>query len=775
MSAVKTFISKGTEKADLSGIKNIVRAEIGAGRIPGAVVLVGTREGVLYRKAFGYRALSPGKRPMAVDTLFDLASVTKVIATTTAVMQLVEKKTLELDDPAAVYWPEFGSNGKAGITIRHLLTHYSGLRPDLDLKSKWSGYDAAIGMLLSESPSCAPGSSFIYSDINFLVLGELVRRVSGLSLDEYCQKNIFGPLGMKDTVFRPASGICARMAKTSPVNAKGGHAACGAVHDPTASRMGGVAGHAGLFSTVDDLSVFARMVLDKGMVKGVRILEPETVDMMTSPQSPSEREPVRGLGWEIRPAFAPNTDGLAMSGSVGHKGYTGTEVSIDPVSGTYYIILTNRVHMGGKGDAAGLRMQIAGLISEFAANVSSWQAPASNRFFSGYGYLQPHGSAAHAKTGVMTGIDVLEEERFAPFAGLRIGLITNHSGRDSSGRRTLDLLHHAKGLRISAVFSPEHGLSGTRDEFVKSSKDPSTGLPVYSLYGEVKRPTEKMLQGIDALVFDIQDAGARFYTYITTLGYAMEVAAKAGIPFYVLDRPNPITALSVQGPVLDSDLRSFTGYFPLPVRHGMTVGELASMFNSEYGINADLHVIRMKGYSRALWFDETGLGWVNPSPNLRSMTGAALYPGTALLEGANVSVGRGTDNPFELMGAPWIDSDGLVSYLEGRNIRGVRFMPVDFMPKSSVYSNKTCHGIRVILEDRNALDPVLLGIEMASALRRLYPGEFQVDKILGSLGSRIVLNGIKEGADPSAIALLWHDRLEEFRKVRSKYLLYAEK
>ncbi|TAN39297.1 MAG: DUF1343 domain-containing protein [Nitrospirae bacterium] len=754
--AASGHLQSGSAKTGFSRIADMVRTEIRKGRIPGAVVLVGTRDRILYRQAFGNRSLTPERR-MTADTLFDLASLTKVIATTTAVMQLIEKKTLALDSPVAAYWPEFASNGKEPITVRQLLTHYSGLRPDLSLSPHWSGYGPGMEMILSERPVCPPGSRFIYSDINFQILGELVRRMTGLGLEDYASQHIFGPLGMKDTLFTPPQELCSRIAPTQPRKTEGTKP-CGAVHDPTAFRLGGAAGNAGLFSTADDLSVFAQMLLHKGSFRGARILEPATVELMTAPQSPAGREKLRGLGWDIRPAFGSNRDELPAFGSIGHTGYTGTELRIDPVSGTYYIILTNRVHMGKKGDAGKLRTAVADLIYHSTGKA--------------VGKLQPDRIIRRPEAGVITGIDVLKEEDFSSLAGLRIGLITNHTGRDASGRRTLDLLRQAKTFRLTALFTPEHGLSGEKDEYLRSSTDPATGLPVHSLYGRVKRPTEKMLQDIDALVFDIQDAGVRFYTYISTMGYALEAAAARGIPFYVLDRPNPITALSVQGPVLDSDLRSFTAYFPLPVRHGMTVGELASLFNKENSINADLRVVKMKGYSRTDWYDETGLTWVNPSPNLRSMTGAVLYPGVALLEGANVSVGRGTETPFELVGAPWIDPEKLSSFLAGRSISGVRFVPVAFTPKSSTYEKKPCRGVRVVLEDRNLLDPVLLGIEMVSALRKLYPDVFQIDRILGLIGSRDVLKRLKDGTDPSSIALLWQDRLEEFNTMRSKYLLY---
>jgi uncharacterized protein YbbC (DUF1343 family) len=375
---------------------------------------------------------------------------------------------------------------------------------------------------------------------------------------------------------------------------------------------------------------------------------------------------------------------------------------------------------------------------------------------------------------VKTGIDVLEAEHYAALAGKRVGLITNATGRSSDGQRTIDLLAHAPEVKLVALFSPEHGLEGASSEgaHVDSSRDAATGLPVYSLYGDVQRPTAQMLDGIDTLVFDMQDAGARFYTYITTLAYCLEAAAKSGIEFYVLDRPNPINGAAVDGPVLDPDLRSFIGYFPMPIRHGMTVGELAEMFNRENRLIARLHVVKMQGWQRTDWFDETGLTWMNPSPNLRSLTAETLYPGVCLLEGANVSVGRGTDTPFELAGAPWIDGRALAASLNGRRIQGVRFIPVDFQPASGIFAGEICHGVQMVLLDRQALEPTEMGVEILSALWRCYPGNFKLDGTLRLVGSRRVLESIRAGQSPSRIWYDWQEDVERFKTVRAQYLLY---
>jgi uncharacterized protein YbbC (DUF1343 family) len=380
--------------------------------------------------------------------------------------------------------------------------------------------------------------------------------------------------------------------------------------------------------------------------------------------------------------------------------------------------------------------------------------------------------AADRPERVRPGIEVLAASGFAPLKGKNIGVITNHTGVDSKRRSTLKLLLQAPGVKVKAIFSPEHGLSGLLDEKVASGRDAATGLPVYSLYGKNMRPTAQMLQGLDALVYDIQDVGVRFYTYITTMGYAMEAAAARGLEFYVLDRPNPITAAAVQGPVLDRDLCSFIGYCAMPVRYGMTAGEMARLFNREQPIGVKLHVIKMAGYHREEWFNQTGLPWINPSPNLRSLTQAILYPGVGLVESANISVGRGTPTPFEIIGSPWVSGPKLAAYLNQRHIAGIEFEPVTFVPASDRFRGRRCSGVRFRVTDRAALDSPALGIELLAALHRFYPREFQIGRTLGMIGSREVLQALKNGDDPRNIKQRWQASLEAFRRVRAKYLLY---
>jgi uncharacterized protein YbbC (DUF1343 family) len=373
---------------------------------------------------------------------------------------------------------------------------------------------------------------------------------------------------------------------------------------------------------------------------------------------------------------------------------------------------------------------------------------------------------------VQTGLDVLESEKFAPLRGKRVGLITNHTGQDFQGKTTIELLAHAPNVQLVALFSPEHGIAGHADEKVTSSKDPSTGLPIFSLYGEHLRPTDEMLEGIDALVFDVQDAGVRFYTYTSTMGYCMEEAARKGIPFYVLDRPNPISGDIVEGPMLDSDKTAFVAYFPLPVRYGLTIGELAQLFNAEKNMNCDLHVIAMKNWHRNYFFESTGLRWIPPSPNLRTMKGAILYPGLEILQNAGVSVGRGTEAPFEEFGAPWINGEEIAEALNARNLSGVHFVNQPYIPVSGLYAGQHCGGVGIRVTDREAVRSMRVGMEIAELLLKKYPDHFEVTKTIVLVGNQSTVDQLKAGTPPEQIIAGWSAELTAFDQMRRKYFLY---
>jgi uncharacterized protein YbbC (DUF1343 family)/CubicO group peptidase (beta-lactamase class C family) len=755
-------------------LDSIVQDAVRGGQIPGAVVLVWHNGQVIYCKAFGNRALAPRREPMTLDTVFDLASLTKVVATTTAVMQLVERGQVRLNDPVAKYLPEFAQNDKDEITVRELLTHYSGLPEDLDLDQPWQGRETALRMAYAEKTIFPPGSRFFYGDINFITLGALVEHVSGTTLDKYCDTNIFGPLKMTRTRFLPPASWLPKIAPTEYDDHN--KMLRGVVHDPTARRMGGVAGHAGLFSTAADLSRFAQALLT-----GSTVLPSLVVEKMTTPQQPPTAQELRGFGWDIDSPFSSNRGNLLPVGSYGHTGFTGTSLWIDPTTRTYIILLTNAVHPRGKGSAVALRAKLATAVAAALPLTVSENEEVRFKSITGYNESQTAARRLAVRNGaVKTGIDVLEAHEFDLVRGTtakkKIGILTNQTGVDAEGVRTIDVLARAPGVSLDAIFSPEHGVTGTMDTTdVGNSRDAATGVPVYSVYGATdaaRRPSVDVLKKLDAVVIDLQDAGARFYTYETTLGYFLEAAAKAGIEIILLDRPNPITGSFVQGPMPDPGRESFVSYTAEPVRHGMTMGELVQMFNAERHINAQLKVVPMEGWMRGDWFDSTGLTWINPSPNLRSLTAATLYPGVALVEGTNVSVGRGTDTPFELLGAPWINPRQLAEYLNARNISGVRFVPVSFTPSASTHEGQKCGGVTIIVIERNALDAPELGIELASALHKLYPEQFHMEKMIDLLLNQSTYDALARGEDPRRIAGEWREPLEKFQQLRKKYLLY---
>ena len=748
-------------------LDTVVDQAIRDGTTPGAVLLVGYQGQVVHRKAYGFRSLVPGREPMTVDTVFDCSSLTKVLATAPAVMMLVEEGQVRLNDPVRRFLPEC-VEAKPAVTVRRLLTHFSGLRPNLDLDPPWTGYETGVGKACREAPVDPPGTRFRYSDINYLLLGEIVNQLSGEPLDKFAAERIFEPLGMGHTRFRPPEEWRPRIAPTEVL--ADGTVLRGAVHDPTTRFMGGVAGPAGVFSTADDLSRFARMMLQGGQLDSTRILSPLSVATMTSSESPRGQHVRRGLGWDFDSPYSSPRGDLFPVGSYGHTGYTGTSIWIDPSTETYVILLTNRVHPRPNTSVVRLRSLVANVVAASLIDVDPEKIRRAHRSNLGKAPEQ-----ARRPSKVLTGLDVLVRDGFQPFAGKAVGLITNHTGIDRQGRRNVDLFMTAPGVRLNAIFTPEHGLEGRAEsEHVEDSRDPQTGVSIHSLYQpNRRRPSPEMLRGIDVLVFDIQDVGTRFYTYITTMAYSLEEAARAGIPFYVLDRPNPITGTRVEGPMMEEASRSFIGYFPMPVRHGMTVGELAAMFNEERKIGARLEVVRMEGWERRLWFDQTGLPWVNPSPNLRTIEQAVLYPGVALLEGlSNWSVGRGTATPFQFVGADWIDGTALAESLNQRRLPGVSFYPARRTPSSSRFAATPIDGVQIVIIDRESLEPTRLGLHIAAELVRLHAGRIDLSRTAPWIGHAPTLRALARGDGAAPIWALWEKEKKEFLSTRSRYLLY---
>jgi uncharacterized protein YbbC (DUF1343 family)/CubicO group peptidase (beta-lactamase class C family) len=807
----------------LAEIETAINDAITQGRAPGAVLWL-EHNGAIFHKAFGNRALVPSAETMTENTIFDIASLTKVVAATPSIMLLVERGKIKLDEPVRTHIPEFKGSGKEKITIRQLLTHTSGLRPGIETKSDWRGAAAAIQKACQETPQTPPGTAFRYSDINFILLGEIVRRVSGSPLNEFAAREIFTPLKMPDTAFFPIpfahggtaaaltspsafqplspSALSSRIAPTQVVD---GTPWRGTVHDPTARKMGGVAGHAGLFATAADLARYARMLLNHGELDGARILKPETVALMTTLQTPDALAP-RALGWDIASPYSSPRGKIFPFGSYGHTGFTGAILWIDPYSRTFFIFLSNRNHPPAKEEILPLYSKLGTLAAESVADFNFAGIPGIPPDKDLTARIDPEKRPRPAATtgavpppenhsersdkpdklkteklktensdggsaAVLNGIDVLVKNNFAPLKNKRLGLITNHTGHDRSRTPTIDLLKNAPGVNLVALFSPEHGIRGEADARIADTRDEKTGLPVYSLYdGKRRKPLPEHIAAVDALVFDIQDIGCRFYTYPSTMGLAIEAAAENDKEIYILDRLNPINGVTIEGPVL-AEPPTFVGFYRVPLRHGMTVGELAKMYNAEKNLRAKLTIIQVENWTRDQWFDQTNLPWTNPSPNMRNLKQAALYPGVGLLE-FSLSVGRGTDTPFEQIGAPYIDEIAFARALNAAALPGVRFVPNRFTPAYSIHKDTECGGVYIMLTDLQAYNSVDIGIVLATTLCKMYPRQFPVDKIQRLLLHKPTLEAIKAGKPLAEIRALWKSEQDAFMKRRAEYLIY---
>lgn len=709
-----------------------IQAAVDAGETAGAVLLVGQSAEVLSERSYGDRVA--GEVPMTLDTRFDLASLTKPVATATAVMVLYQRGELELNATVGTYLPGFASNGKEAITVRELLLHRGGLIPDNPLADYLEGKEEAFRRINALAPIHPVGESFVYTDVGYLALARIVEKVSGQPFDEFCEAEIFEPLGMHATGFGADPELSAPTEPGVPP---------GTVHDPRARGIGGVAGHAGVFSTASDLALWCRAML------GARpdVLTSETLAVMQEPSWLSDGTGGRSLGFDVDTGYSSPRGALFPRGaSFGHSGFTGTSLWIDPTTDSYVILLTSRLHPDGEGNVIGLRRQVANEVARVL------QAPA-------------------IPLTVRTGADVLDREGAKRLAGQRVGLVSNHTGRTMDGRSTAAmLLQH--DVNLVALFSPEHGYEGRLEGEVASRIDGQTGLKLHSLYGDTRRPTEEMLAGLDTLVFDIQGAGVRIYTYATTMAYVMEEAGARGLKVLVLDRPVPLGSSRVDGPRADPDRLSFISYAPIPLVHAMTLGELARLFQGEYGVECDLHVVPMEGWRRDMLWEDTGLPWVPPSPNLRNSTQAILYPAIGMLEGTNLSVGRGTDEPFERFGAPWIDGVRLAAELERLELPGLRFTAHSFTPRESKFAGKACGGVQVTLTDPVAFEPTYSGLAIGWVLSRLHSREFEgrlINERLRCHGAWEEWAKAKSAAELRSIGR--QDALE-FAEQRRPYLLY---
>ncbi len=741
------LLDRSAHADDFEPVREVVRKAVAKGNPQGAVLHIESGDKKM-TMVESLRALVPTKEAMTEDTIFDAASLTKVVATLPSVLILMEQGKIELEAEVKRYLPEM----RPGITIRYLLTHTSGLKPGIPKEPMWSGYETGIKLAVALEPEGPPDRFFRYSDINFILLGEIVRRVSGVALNEFAAKNVFAPLKMDSTRFLPPDDWKPRIAPTE--NDENGVMLRGVVHDPTSRKMGGVTGHAGLFTTAGDLAKYAHMILNNG----AGVLKPETVKLMTTPHTMATVFERRGLGWDVDSTFSRPRGKIFPLGSFGHTGFTGTSLWIEPQTKTFVIFMSSRLHPNGKGSVRDLYEEIG----TAAAQGMTFAAPTG----------PPWPRDEKEVPTVLNGIDVLVRHKFTDLKGLRVGLITNQTGIDSQRHSTIDLLAAAPDVKLKKLFSPEHGIRGVLDqEKIGDTKDKKTGLPVLSLYGERRAPSPEQLADLDALVFDIQDIGCRFYTYIGTMRLCMEAAAKAKKTFYVLDRVNPIGGIAVEGPAVVDEEKP-TATHAIPLRHGMTAGELAMMMNVERGLGCDLRVIPVEGWRRAMLCDQTGLPWINPSPNMRSLNAALLYPGIGLLE-FSVSVGRGTDTPFEVLGAPYVNDLRLSYELNKLGLPGVQFTPVRFTPTTSIFKNESCGGVRMAITDRVALRPVQTGIAIVCILQRLYPKSFALEKVNTLLNRDKSVKMIRAGEPWKKVVEAWADEVASFEARRSGFLRYS--
>ena len=723
--------------ADEARLDEVARRALGAGGVPGAVVILGRRSGPIFRRAYGAMRTEPSVEPMRVDTIFDLSSVTKLF-TTTLVLQAIEGGELELGSDVGRWIPAL-----RGATIEQLLTHTSGLPAvtslaPYDLEDRG---EALRGVFAEAAGRRDPPGTYRYSDVGFIALGEVLARLHAMPLEDLVDEKLAAPLGLRDLAYGPRRDD-PRVAPTerAPRRAAPGEAApivWGETIDPRAWRLDGVAGHAGLFASADDLARFAEAMLDG------RALRPETLATVTEARElPSRGGPVRrGLGVDME-----TPPGLSAS-SFGHGGYAGVWLWIDPAQDLYVVVATHRVHPDGEGRAGPLRAQVARIASEARARA-----------------LPP------MEGGPALGIDVLRSAGFAPLAGRRIALLTHAAAVARDGRRTVELLRETDALTLVRIFTPEHGLQGDAEGHVG---DGMLGeIPLVSLFGRRRDPPEGSLADVDVLVVDLQDVGARFYTYFATMHRLLVAAAEASVPVWVLDRPNP-QGRQVAGWVSTAEARSFVNHSPLPVLHGLTAAEMAALLRARNDLTVELHPIPMAGWDGEPW-PAAGLRWVPPSPNLPSLDAVALYPGLALVEGANVAVGRGTDEPFQRLGAPWLDPEALLAALPPEAMRGVRVDAESFTPTASRHRGQRIPGLRFAVTDRAAVQPVRLGLAILRGLAHAPGGGLVLSETGGMVADPELLGAIESGASQEALEAHGTGILAEFVRSRRAVLMYED-
>jgi uncharacterized protein YbbC (DUF1343 family) len=717
----------------------VVEAALRRGELPGCVIAIGDHAGLRYLEAFGERSAG---EPMTLDTRFDLASLTKPVATAASILLLAEQQRIDLRAPAAQYLSELQLPDKRAISLEQLLLHTSGLPKVNPLSALEHGKAYGLRAIADQPLLSPPGTRFEYSDLGFILLGEIVERVTGSGLDVFARRSLFAPLGMRDSDFRPAPADAPRCA---PTELRDEITIRGVVDDPRAYRLGGVAGHAGLFSTAADLARFAQMLLRRGELDGVRVLSERSVAAFLAPRRVSGA--TRTLGFDVNSAYALGRGRLMSKSAVGHGGYTGTSLWLDPEHDLFVVLLSNRVHVGAKGSIHPLASALADLALRATAPPQASQAPIP----------------------VRVGIDVLEAEAFARIRGRKVALLTHLPARDAHGDPTLNAIARAPNVTLKAIFSPEHGLAANAEGKVASAT--VLGVPVHSLFGRTRKPSAAMLAGVDSVVVDLVDVGTRFYTYMATLLATLEAAAELGIDVVLLDRPNPLDGVHVEGPLSEPSYRSFVNYHPLPLRHGMTAGELARLLVAQRALPVQLHVVQVEGWQRAAWFDQTGLTWHPPSPNLGTSAQALLYPAVGLVEGTNVSVGRGTPRAFSVVGAPFVDGEALANAIEAHAVPGVVVRATHFRPKLGPHGGALLPGVAFEVTQPGLFSATRLGFSLIAALRALYPQAWDTTRLAQLLARAETVQLLLDGAPLEAAVESANGGLPAFMAAREQALL----
>jgi uncharacterized protein YbbC (DUF1343 family) len=718
-------------------VEQLVSAAIARGELPGCVIEIGTRAGTRFARAFGERTRG---EPMTIDTLFDLASLTKPL-TAAALLLLVDEGKLELDQPAARYLPELATTDKRRITLRQLLLHTSGLPRVGPLSQVEHGREAARASIAAMRSIAAPGARFEYGDLGYLLLGEIVAQVAGMPLEAFMRQRLFEPLGMRDTHYRTSREELGRVA---PTELRDEQVIRGVVDDPRAYRLGGVAGHAGVFSTASDVARFARMLLSGGELEARRVLTSATATKMLTPTRAGVAS--RALGWDVQSAYSQGRGSLLSRSAIGHGGYTGTSVWIDPERDLYVVVLSNRVHVGARGTLHPLASSIADVAVRALAT----------------------DTATSARPRV--GIDVLHAEAYARLRGRTVAVLTHAAARDQQGVSTLDRLIAAPSVQLRAILTPEHGLSGKLEGKVGDQR--YRDLPVYSLYGKTRRPSAEMLRGVDTLVIDLVDVGTRFYTYMSSVAVLLEVASELGLSVLLLDRPNPLDGIHVEGPISEPAFASFVNYQPLPLRHGMTAGELARFVVSARGLQTRLAVVRIEGWNRAHWSGELASTWHPPSPNLGSKLQALLYPAIGLVEGTNLSVGRGTAEAFAVVGAPFVNGERLAQALSEQPLPGVEVRARRFRPTVGPYAGKSLPGVAFRVRDVSTYSASRTGLTLIRVLQTLYPAAWDRSRLALMVAHRETLALLDQNVPIVEIEKSWERELSAFARERSAALLY---